>query len=246
MSENSDIPYTVRESPKARRPSLRISFRGELEVVVPRRYDKRRIPTLVGSKRDWIERTVRRIRDERGLIGDHVPNILPAQLDMPAIGERWAVDYESGPQKMMRLSERPPEHEGETGHVILRGNIEDHALCRKALKKWVMMRAKERLMPWLRELSEEVGLPFTTVTVRGPGTRWASCSFQKGISLSCKLVFLAHEQVRYVFLHELVHTVHPDHSSRFWTTLSLYEPECRRHDREVRRCWKAVPMWMDG
>lgn len=246
MSENSDIPYTVRESPKARRPSLRISFRGELEVVVPRRYDKRRIPTLVGSKRDWIERTVRRIRDERGLIGDHVPNILPAQLDMPAIGERWAVDYESGPQKMMRLSERPPEHEGETGHVILRGNIEEQPLCRKALKKWVMMRAKERLMPWLRELSEEVGLPFTTVTVRGPGTRWASCSFQKGISLSCKLVFLKHEQVRYVFLHELVHTVHPDHSARFWTTLSLYEPECRRHDREVRRCWKAVPMWMDG
>ena len=246
MTETPDIHYTVRESPRARRPSLRVSFRGELEVVVPRRYDCRRIPALVASKRAWIERTVRHIRDERGLIGEHVPDILPALLDLPAIGERWAVDYENGPQKGLRLAERPPEHEGETGHVVLRGNIDDRELCRRGLRKWVMLRARERLVPWLRELSEEAGLPFAGVTVRGPGTRWASCSFQKGISLNCKLVFLSHTQVRYVFLHELVHTVRPDHSARFWTTLSLYEPECRRFDREVRRCWKAVPMWMDG
>jgi len=246
MGDSADLPYTIRESRKARRPSLRISFRGELEVVVPRRYDHRRIPSLVADKRAWIERTVRRIRDERGLIGDHVPDVLPALLDLPAIGERWAVDYEKGAQKGLRLAERPPEHEGETGHVVLRGNIDDRDLCRRGLRKWVMLRARERLVPWLRDVSEEACLPFASVTVRGPSTRWASCSFQKGISLSCKLAFLSHELVRYVFLHELVHTAHPDHSRRFWTALSLHDPECRRHDREVRRAWKAVPMWMDG
>jgi predicted metal-dependent hydrolase len=245
-AEGSFPPYKVRVSPKARRPGIRISFRGEIEVVVPRRYDQRRIPHLLAEKRDWIDKTVRRIRDERGLIGDHVPDVLPAVLDMPAIGEKWAVDYENGPRKGLRLSERPPEHEGETGHVVLVGNIDDRELCRRGLRRWVMLRAKERLVPWLREVSEEAGLPFASVTVRGPSTRWASCSFQKGISLSCKLSFLNHDLVRYVFLHELVHTVHPDHSRRFWATLSLYDPECRRRDRDVRRAWKAVPMWMDG
>jgi hypothetical protein len=237
--------YTVRVSPRARRLSLRISFRGELEVVIPRRYDRRRVPALVASKRDWIEKTVRRIRDERGLIGDHVPDILPAQVDMPAIGERWVVDYAASPRSGVRLKELPPEEEAVTGHLVLSGDIGDRRLCRMALRKWVMLRAKERLVPWLRELSEETGLPFTTVTVRGPGTRWASCSFRKGISLNCKLVFLERGQARYVLLHELVHTVRPDHSRRFWAALSLHEPECRRHDLEVRRCWSAVPMWMD-
>jgi hypothetical protein len=246
MTEPAEMDYTIRESSKARRLSIRITFRGQVEVVVPRRYDRRRIHSLVASKREWIERTVRRIRDERGLIGDHVPDVLPAQLELPAIGERWAVDYESGPQRGVRLIERPPEHEGETGHVVLRGRIDDRELCRRGLRKWVMLRAKERLVPWLREVSEETGLPFSSVTVRGPSTRWASCSFQNAISLSCKLAFLNHELVRYVFLHELLHTVHPDHSRRFWAALSLRDPDCRRHDRDVRRAWKAVPMWMDG
>ncbi len=214
-------------------------------MVIPRRYDHRRIPALVESKRDWIERTVQRIRDARGLIGEHVPDILPAQVDLPAIGERWVLHYEPSPRAGVRLRELPPEEEAVTGRLLLAGDVDDRRLCRRALRKWVMLRAKERLVPWLRELSEETGLPFTTVAVRGPGTRWASCSFQKGISLSCKLVFLERGQVRYVFLHELVHTVRPDHSKRFWNELSRYEPDCRRYDREVRRCWKAVPMWMD-
>ncbi|MBM4250294.1 MAG: M48 family metallopeptidase [Euryarchaeota archaeon] len=246
MTDDPGPGYKVRESLRARRPSLRVSFRGELEVVVPRRYDRRRIPALLAQKRDWIERTVRRIRDQRGLLGDHVPDVLPALLDLPAIGERWAVDYESGPRRGLRLVERPPEHGGETGHVVLRGNTGDGELCRRALRRWVMLRARERLVPWLQEVSEEAGLPFASVAVRGPSTRWASCSFRKGISLSCKLTFLPHDLVRYVFLHELVHTVHPDHSRRFWAALALLDPDCRLRDRKVRRAWSAVPLWMDG
>lgn len=237
--------YTIRESRRARRVSLRITFRGELEVVVPRRFDLGRIPALVAGKRGWIERTVRRIRDERGLIGDHVPDVLPAQIDLPAIGESWAVDYLQAPSNRVRLKELPPEFEGETGHLLLSGDVQDRRACKEALRKWVGRRARQRLVPWLSDLSEETGLAFLRLGLRGATTRWASCSSRKGINLNSRLIFLPRHLVRYVFLHELAHTVRPDHSKGFWAYLARLEPECRRMDREVRKAWRLVPLWMD-
>lgn len=239
------IPYTVRESRRAGRVSLRITFCGELEVVVPGRFDRRGIPALVAKKSKWIERTMERIREERGLIGPHVFDILPAKVELPALGESWAVDYSYSGQKGVRLEELPPGFEGETGHVLLSGDIGDIALCRGALRKWVRQRAQQRLEPMLRDVSEETGLAFTGVGFRGAVTRWASCSGKKSISLNPKLAFLPWTLVRYVFLHELAHTAHPNHSHRFWAFLARLEPQCRLMDKQVRKAWKLVPLWMD-
>ena len=241
-----DLPvYTVRPSPRARQMSLRINLRGELEVVVPRRFDLGRIPALVASKRGWIERTSRRIREQRGLIGPHCFELLPASVELPAIGERWAVDYRMARRAGVRLRERPPEFEGETGHLELCGDIDDQGACKRALRRWLGARARERLAPWLREVSEESGLPFSTVGFRGASTRWASCSGKRGISLNPKMLFLPRQLVRYVFFHELAHTVRPDHSGKYWRLLERLEPGCRQLDREVRRAWNLVPLWMD-
>ena len=239
------IPYAIRESRRARRVSLRITFRGELEVVVPRRFDRARIPDLLAGKRKWIERTAARIMEERGLIGPHCFDILPAQIDLPAIGESWAVDYAESGQRGVRLEELPPKFEGETGHVLLSGDICDRTSCKQALRKWLRRRAMERLVPWLSDVSEETGLPVSKIGLRGATTRWASCSSRKGISLNSKLIFIPRNLVRYVFLHELAHTAHPDHSGRFWAFLARLEPDCRRLDKEVRKAWKLVPLWMD-
>jgi predicted metal-dependent hydrolase len=243
---SGSIPYTIRESRRARRVSLRITFRGELEVVVPRRFDRRRIPALVAGKRKWIERTSERLREERGLIGPRCFDILPAKVELPALGESWAVDYAYSGPKGVRLEEMPPEFEGETGHILISGDIGDAEPCKEALRRWVRQRAQQRLGPMLRDASEETGLAFTGVGFRRAVTRWASCSGKKGISLNPKLVFLPWQLVRYVFLHELAHTARLDHSQRFWAFLARLEPECRLMDRQVRKAWKLVPLWMDG
>jgi hypothetical protein len=239
------LQYSVRESRRARRVSLRITFRGELEVVVPRRFDRSRIAGLVAGRREWIERTAERIREERGLIGQHCFDILPAQIDLPAIGESWAVDYSESGRKGIRIEELPPEFEGETGHVLVSGDTGDGKSCREALRKWLGRRARERMVPWLCDVSEETGLPVSRIGLRVATTRWASCSGQKCISLNPKLIFLPMHFVRYVFLHELAHTAHPDHSKRFWAYLARLEPDCRLLDKQLRKAWKLVPLWMD-
>jgi hypothetical protein len=231
-------PHTIRESRRARGITIRITPRGEVVVVVPRRCDRSKIPALLQEKRGWMEGHLERIREERGIIGPHHYDILPAQIELTAIGESWTVEYsESGAAS---VSSREKD-----GRVLsLTGNIHDKAACKAALRRWLYRKAREHLLPWLRKVSREIGLPFEHAGLRGPRTRWASCSGRRSISVNFQLLFLPERLVRYVFLHELCHTVHLDHGAGFWALCRKHEPECGMLNKEVRRAWRYVPLWL--
>jgi hypothetical protein len=71
----------------------------------------------------------------------------------------------------------------------------------------------------VQELAREHGLSYSGVKVRRMKSRWGSCNAKNGINLNTWLVMLPTHLCDYVILHELAHTRHRDHSSRFWDYL---------------------------
>ena len=79
--------------------------------------------------------------------------------------------------------------------------------------------------------------------VRCQRTRWGSCSRRKTISINQNLLFVPSYLVRHVFIHELFHILHPNHSRRFWELVAKKEPnylalrkELRTADRWILSC----------
>jgi predicted metal-dependent hydrolase len=64
------------------------------------------------------------------------------------------------------------------------------------------------------------------------------------VSLNCSLLFLTWEVVRYLFVHELAHTKHMNHSASFWRLVQKFEPDYRRLDRDLLAGWRTVPGWV--
>jgi predicted metal-dependent hydrolase len=87
-------------------------------------------------------------------------------------------------------------------------------------------------------------LSFSRIQIRRQRTRWGSCSATGTISLNVCLMFLDPAVVRYLYVHELCHTRHMNHSPRFWALVEHHEPDSRRLDRQLLRGWQAVPAWM--
>ncbi len=239
LNQGRVVDYRIRTSARARNLRLTLSPRDGLTVVVPRNYDLRRIPGIVEKKRGWIEAHLRRFADISGVVVRAPVVALPETLDLPALGESWLIEYRPTNTRVVGVLIDQP------GRLTVYGAIHNRDACREALKRWLHLRTREELVPWLVRLAGQSGFKFNEVLIRGPKTRWASCSSKGTISLSFKLLFLERDSVRCVLLHELCHTVCMNHSPRFWALLGGLAPECRAIHKRMRDGWKRVPAWVE-
>lgn len=230
--------YTIRESPRAKYVRLKVTLEGELVVVVPRGADLSRIPSLVRREHAWIEKAKLSMARQQSAWRSRAPQTLPDHIDLAAVAEQWPVEYRpNGPG-------RAAAREHASGCLVVSGDPGDSELGAGALRRWTARKARRRLVPRLSLLSKEHVLPFGSAAIRSQRTRWASCSPRGTISLNQKLLFLPPRLVDYVLIHELCHTVHLNHSRRFWALVKRHEPDCRELDRELREAWRYVPWWM--
>ncbi len=244
-SPKAPLQYSVRVSARARRVRLVMRSQG-LEVVIPRGFSQRRIPALVEGKRAWIERAAGRVAAHGARLAENPPR-LPQLIELPAVGEVWAVEYRPAPQAGGARAGRSGARarESSPGRLVVSGATGDFEACRDALCRWLKRRAGERLIPRLAELAQRHGLRYQGVSVRIQRTRWGSCSKQGNISLNARLLLLPREAADYVLLHELCHTIHMDHSARFWALMQRHDPDFAAHKKLVRTSARALPTWLD-
>jgi predicted metal-dependent hydrolase len=190
------------------------------------------IQRFIGEHRQWIDR---RVREFSAHTVDHTER--PTLLRLPAIDASYAVDYH-GARGPVRISR--PAH----NRIKLSGNGHNPRAVAHALRRWLMGVAQLELGKRIAELAFGLDMPIERVQVRCQRTRWGSCSATGTISLNVCLLFLDPTIVRYLFLHELCHTRHMNHSARFWSLVASFEPDYRRLDRELTHGWQHVPAWM--
>jgi len=109
------------------------------------------------------------------------------------------------------------------------------AAVKTAIEEAYRIEARHFLPSRTSELAASHGFSFSGVQIRNSKSRWGSCSHKNGISLSLHLMRLPDHLIDYVILHELVHTRHKNHSTRFWTELERIRPAALTEDRELNQ-----------
>jgi len=223
--------WSVRQSARARRLSVRVFRTGGVEIVVPPRTSPRRVSAFVHEHREWIER-------QRSQAVPRVDGALPpTALSLTAIGEEWRCSAltDAGRVRVREL----------IGHELqLRGQLADQERVRRVLRGWLIERARQQFDGPLRALATLVDAAPRALQVRCQRTRWGSCSRRGTISLNACLLFQRPEVLRYLLVHELSHMRHMNHSARFWAEVARHEPEWKALDRELLQGWRRVPAWV--
>jgi predicted metal-dependent hydrolase len=227
-TRSSSDPFAVRVSSRARRLTARVHVGGRVEIVVPVGVSARAVRDFVQRFTPWIDRKVAAMQ----CFAEPVASV-PRRIDFAYTGEGFDVQWLEAPRREValcgdRLTVRAP----------------DAVEARRKLQDWLKQAAHERLAPRLVQLAEDLNYSIERVVIRCQRTRWGSCSTRGTVSLNCSLVFLRPEVVRYLFLHELAHTKHMNHSAGFWRLVETLEPDYRRLDRELLAGWRTVPLWV--
>ena len=230
MSSAPALDYTIKVRNNSRIIRLQVSLQNGLEVSVPKGTSRRLIERVLKQNQEWIV-------DSLSQLPTRLDRVAPQQIELPAIGERWSVEYEARPCHRISV-----EESGECT-LSVKGNLRDPYQTALVLRKWLGDRARKHLVPWLDDLSYELKLPYSKVLVKGQRTRWGSCSPQKTISINRNLLFLPPSLVRYVLIHELVHTIQLNHSPEFWELVRERVPNSKELNWESKKAWAQVPPW---
>lgn len=227
-TRSTSEPFAVRVSARARRLTARVHVGGRVEIVVPVGVGARTVRDFVHRFTPWIDRKVAAMQSYAEPAAP-----VPAHIEFPFSQERFAVHWQPASRSRISL------HGGD-----LSLEAPDDARARALLQAWLKQAAGERLSPALMQLARDLQFSVQRVVIRSQRTRWGSCSTRGTVSLNCSLVFLPAEVVRYLFLHELAHTRHMNHSAAFWRLVESLEPDYRRLDRQLLAGWRTVPPWV--
>ena len=87
----------------------------------------------------------------------------------------------------------------------------------------------------LNEFAGQMNVHFNMVRIKNVKTIWGSCSSKKNLNFNFKLFFLPEALIDYVFVHELAHLKHMNHSKAFWSEVEKQIPDYKKRREELKR-----------
>lgn len=225
-SQLNPIKYSLRISPRARHVRLAVKPYKGLEIVIPKRFSKNKIPQILQQHEAWISQQLK--KQANSLAG----TTLPESIAFAATGNEYRVIYlpASSPKLVDRKNNLAVHHQSDLEAI-------------KLLRHWTRKKAQQILIPQLKALANELGFQYKKVIVRSQKTRWGSCSSSGTISLNDQLLFLAPESGRYLMIHELCHTRHMNHSQQFWALVGTFCADYRIQDQTLSKGREHIPYW---
>ncbi|QNN67664.1 M48 family metallopeptidase [Sphingomonas lutea] len=189
------VPIDVRPMRSARRFRLRFdAAAGVLKLTCPQRTSRTAALAWALDQRDWIDRQV-----AQALPGE--PFVPGATIPIEGIDTLLLWDAD--------LPRTPALADG----VLSCGGPGAGFAAR--IDRFLKARALDRMRADVADYCAKAGIDAATVSVGDAGSRWGSCSSERRIRLSWRLILAPPHVRRFVAAHEVAHLVHLNHGPDF-------------------------------
>jgi predicted metal-dependent hydrolase len=209
----SAIRIDVRTSKRARRLRLVSGING-VQAIVPADYRAEELESFVSAKRDWIIKTSRyysRLRERCGAYEPGTIYLLGNKYRFHVVKDRHQSAVVSQAMKVI------------TFHVA------DRRKSKQEMQEWYRKQTGMIIAERLPALAGRLNLKYNKVSIKSQRSRWASCSKRGNLNFNLLLAAAPPEVVDYIVIHELMHLIELDHSSRFWQLVKEVDPDYKKH-----------------
>lgn len=175
------------------------------------------IRRFLDENRDWIEKHRKAMRDK------------PRKVKRTfAHGERFLfmgneVTLDIGPHKTIAINGTKLQFPQFRAFRI-----------QKELTEWYQAQAKTIIKKFVHEHAKMMGVSYSEIYFSDTKSKWGSCSHDDRLQFNWRLIMAPVLVIRYVVIHELVHTKEKNHSRAFWGKVAAYNPSFRQQVKWLR------------
>ena len=202
--------------------SIKIDGQGKLIVSAPRYADLNKVFDFIKEKEKWIIEKQTQITSTLNLNND-----LINYEEILFLGKKYPVIYIKNQTEI---------------------ELTDKALCvpssfnfsrdriSKNLKNWYISNAEVILIDRAKQLLKYLNLSCKSLSIINSKAKWGMCDNNKNIYLNYKLLFLSHNLIDYVIIHEITHLIELNHSQNFYNELKRVLPNYKQYSAQLKKC----------
>lgn len=216
----------IKKRKGSKRMSIRVNQEGELKINIPFFVSFREGERFLNSRLDWIKKSRIKIEEKRP------PKIIYTEENLPSTSHH---------EFFIQRTKRSGYFRKFTAGLCEIFIPEEEVLNSEKSQKYISesfiaslrKEAKIILVNRTREIASQYGFLINEIRVKNMKSRWGSCSAKSNINLNLHLMRLPKHLSDYVILHELVHTLHHNHSLKFWNELDKYAGNSKSLAKEL-------------
>ena len=204
---------------KRRTVALIVEYDGSVTVRAPMRLPESAIREFAEKHIDWV---VKKKAEMRAVIPPPQKQYQPGETFL-YLGKEYPLEVVPGQHTKLILDDRFKIAESASGNA------------EPVFQKWYRQQASHLILERVKFFAELHQLQYEKIKITSARTRWGSCSPKSTLSFSWRLMLTPPEVIDYVIIHELAHTVHHNHSKRFWTLVEKFLPDYRARRKQLRQ-----------
>ncbi|NVO11815.1 MAG: M48 family metallopeptidase [Bacteroidales bacterium] len=219
-----DITY--KRNSRARRLSISINNSKGVRVTIPGTLSFRSAESFVLSKSEWIIEKVQYFNNRVDLIiqSGVYKTRTHTLIYFPVSSTKIVVKIDS-----QYINVFYPEQFDISNQQV-------QLAAKKGIENAYRIEAKEILPQRVEFNAQKYGFRFNRISIKRTTSRWGSCSSKNNINLSIFLMKLPDELIDYIIIHELCHTIHKNHGSKFWAALDqITGGNAKKFSKEVKK-----------
>ncbi len=207
-------------------------------MVLPRRAPRSEAERLLDEHASWVDRHVRRIREEEARLRGRRPLGLGRVLWVGGVPLRTAT--------VDAVSERPVRGRVEmAGDQLIARLGQDGRDTADLLERWLRGQARTTIVAQVTAQAAGMQVRPGRLAIRDQSSRWASASRSGTLSFSWRLILAPPWVLDAVVVHELAHLRVRGHSRAFWALVERHAPRTREARRWLREHAREIHAALD-
>ena len=221
-----NLKIKVKKLKRARRIILRVcEIHGEVQITIPLYLRLRAFTQFMDQHLEWIKSKKRNI---------HPQLAISEGISLPVFGLERTILADPYCKAEYRLTSNlltvPKKKLVTQNEIIFKHQI------RRAL----IQIAYDFFYEDCKKYADKLGVSFLKISIKDTRSRWGSCSEDKKLMFSWRLVMAPKEVSSYVAAHEVAHLVHMNHSKEFWTIVNFLCADYLTHRSWLRKNGKQL------
>lgn len=202
---------------RSKRKTLGLEVRHDAKVIIraPERLPLKQIQAFLDSQRTWILKKHQQMQS-RGATRKKV--LFKEGESLLFLGKYYPLTLHATQKEDVLFLK-------ETFSVTIdaRGNL------KKYLFAWYQFKAEQYFEHRVKERAREMQLEFKGLKLSKAKGSWGVCTYDSKLRLNWRLILAPPAVIDYVIVHELAHTKHHNHSTRFWNLVQTFCPDYQKY-----------------